>query len=152
MTGFKNGDRVEVSSKQQGFIGSYFEAKIINFHGPHDEDVYTVCYKDLLKDDKSGPLLEPTHSSEIRPYPPTVTVEYRVGDVADAFANDGWWVGVLVEIRDGFGYVRFDDYNKIVVAYPMSKIRIHLDWEDDDKWSITSVREQHRIKNVQFQD
>uniref|UniRef100_A0A7N0SXC8 Agenet domain-containing protein n=1 Tax=Kalanchoe fedtschenkoi TaxID=63787 RepID=A0A7N0SXC8_KALFE len=144
----REGERVEVSSTEEGFIGSYYEAVIVDVNV--SQSSYMVRYKDLLKEDGSGALIEPAHHSEIRPLPPTVKlVEYEAGDVVDAFANDGWWVGVLVEKRGAFGYVRFDDYNKMVVAYPMKHIRIHVDWEDDE-WALTSVRDEHRIKNVEF--
>lgn len=146
---FKNGDRVEVSSKEPGFIGSYYEGTILD--ATWSRNAYMIQYKEFLKDDKSGPLIEPTDCSEIRPYPPNVKIELKVGDIVDALASDGWWVGVLVEIRgDEVGYVKFEDYDGMIVGYPMCDIRIHLDWENG-QWTVEDV-EPDRIKLVEFDD
>ena len=87
---YKYGDKVEVCSKEEGFVGSYFEATIVSclFNGQ-----YLVCYKNLLQDDKFGLLLETVYPYEIRPLPPRVRSphEFQLNQKVDAFDNDGWY-------------------------------------------------------------
>ncbi|PNX95658.1 RNA binding protein, partial [Trifolium pratense] len=47
---YKVGDKVEVCSKEEGFMGSYYEATIASCL---DNGRYVIRYKNLLKDDES---------------------------------------------------------------------------------------------------
>jgi len=48
---YKVGDKVEVCSKDDGLVGSYYEGTIVSCHDEREK--YTVRYKNLLKDDES---------------------------------------------------------------------------------------------------
>ncbi|KAJ4836807.1 hypothetical protein Tsubulata_048574 [Turnera subulata] len=64
MVTFKKSDQVEVCSKQEGFIGSYYEGTVLKQLGPKS---YTVHYKNLVEeDDESRPLVEVVLGEEIR--------------------------------------------------------------------------------------
>ena len=52
---FSRGDKVEVCSKQEGFVGSYYVATVIKNYG----NEYAGQYKNLVaEDDRSHPLIE----------------------------------------------------------------------------------------------
>ncbi|PHU12444.1 hypothetical protein BC332_19374 [Capsicum chinense] len=63
---FNKGDHVEVASKEDGFLGSYFEAILISYLAINKK--YIVQYKTLVKDDLSGPLEEVVSLPELRPF------------------------------------------------------------------------------------
>ncbi|KAH7521282.1 hypothetical protein FEM48_Zijuj07G0016400 [Ziziphus jujuba var. spinosa] len=53
-------------------------------------------YKDLLENHESGPLIYTALKDEVRPVPPEIVANgFAYLDRADAFANDGWWVGKI---------------------------------------------------------
>ncbi|KAK2996756.1 hypothetical protein RJ639_026272 [Escallonia herrerae] len=90
---FSGGDKVEVSSQADGFVGSYFSATVMS---ELMNEGYVVQYMRLLKEDMSSPLREIVAADEVRPFPPKIlATEFRLGDKVDAFANDGWWVSKI---------------------------------------------------------
>jgi|UniRef100_A0A2N9IVU9 hypothetical protein len=122
---FFKGDEVEVCSKQDGFLGSYFAATVINNYGNHS---YEVQYKRLLTDDESGPLIEVVDADEVRPKPPKILATgFASLDMVDAFDNDGWWVGKISGKQGSNYYVYFDTY-RVEILYPSFRLRPHLDW------------------------
>ncbi|KAK3008403.1 hypothetical protein RJ639_013933 [Escallonia herrerae] len=62
MTDFFGGDKVGVSSKADGFVGSYFSATVIS---ELMNEGYVVQYMRLLKEDMSGRLNFETTGDEI---------------------------------------------------------------------------------------
>ncbi|KAL5727032.1 hypothetical protein ACHQM5_000268 [Ranunculus cassubicifolius] len=131
---FKGGDPVEVKSKEEGSssMGCYYSATILK---PLGKDDYLVQYKTLLEDDKKHLVKEVVDASKIRPMPPRIHVDYRIGDTVDACDGEGWRVGKLIEIRNGkdFGicFGRGD-----VVDYPGSKVRLRQEWKEG-KWFLS---------------
>ncbi|XP_074371174.1 uncharacterized protein LOC141712225 isoform X2 [Apium graveolens] len=125
---------VEVTSEDEGFKGAWYVAKILQDQKLMDKYV-EVEYKELLaEDDESKKLTERVHVSFVRPLPPVGKGHnevIEVNDVVDAFYNDGWWVGVVIDI--------FDDGRKFVVCFDdppdtmecrRSDVRVHFDWVD----------------------
>ncbi|KAF2617542.1 hypothetical protein F2Q68_00042723 [Brassica cretica] len=91
---FVKGDRVEVCSKQDGFFGSYFEAKVLS-KLPRGS-FYKVKYKNLVTEGEDPmPLIEIISPDEIRQIPPKLfqPSTFRRHDKVDAFDLDAWWVG-----------------------------------------------------------
>ncbi|PHT27490.1 hypothetical protein CQW23_32906 [Capsicum baccatum] len=85
---FNRDDHVEVASKEDGFLGSYFEAILLCYLATNKQ--YIVQYKTLVKDDHSGPLEEVVNLPELRPIPPEIRVnDFNLCDQVDAFDNDG---------------------------------------------------------------
>ncbi|XP_016447090.1 protein AGENET DOMAIN (AGD)-CONTAINING P1-like [Nicotiana tabacum] len=127
--GFCRGDVVEVASKEDGFVGSYYEAIVVC--QPLKKD-YIVQYKTLLKDDLSGPLTEFVTVSELRPVPPEIPVSgFSLNDEVDAFDNDGWWVGKITG-KIGANYIVYFETSEDECAYTISDLRVHQDWIDGE--------------------
>ncbi|KAK4487028.1 hypothetical protein RD792_006343 [Penstemon davidsonii] len=134
---FSVGDIVEVSSKQEGFFGSYFEAKVIA--KLHSTKSYVVEYKNLVEEDWSEPLREVVPAKEVRPSPPEFPViNFKLGDWVDAFDNDGWWVGKIsgMNVDEGKYFVYFDYFN-VGIFYDVGLIRMHQEWKNG-KWCLRS--------------
>ncbi|XP_031106320.1 protein AGENET DOMAIN (AGD)-CONTAINING P1-like [Ipomoea triloba] len=123
--GFRIGDAVEVTSNDEGFMGSYYEATVV---GQLTGDVYIVEYKNLVTDDFSAPLRENVPLAQIRLQPPQVqSTFFNMYQVVDAFDNDGWWVGQITgEYRNRY-YVYFEHFGEETL-YHRDNIRIHQDW------------------------
>ncbi|KAF3685588.1 hypothetical protein T459_20317 [Capsicum annuum] len=128
--GFKRGDVIEVASKDEGFVGSYYEAIVVC--QPLKKD-YIVQYKTLMRDDHSGPLTEFVTLDELRPVPPEIPVSrFDVHDRVDAYSNDGWWVGKITG-KIGATYFVYFELSGDECGYGISDLRVHQDWADG-KW------------------
>ncbi|KAK1368051.1 hypothetical protein POM88_034143 [Heracleum sosnowskyi] len=138
---FRRGDKVEVASEEDGYQGSYFEG---TFFAELAKTEYIVQYKNLFKNDFSGPLLEVVSGDELRPVPYTILAkgfrpgdiidsyakdgwtvpytipakEFRPGDIVDAYSKDGWWVGMIcVKIKD-----KYVVYFEFKYVYPLKVV------------------------------
>lgn len=122
---FYNGEQVEVCSKEEGFLGSYYEATIVSYL---NNGRYKVQYRNLMNEDESMPLIENVYPGELRPLPPQIhTSVFSPYQIVDAFQNDGWWVGEIRARRGSIYYVYFNSTNE-EIAYPTSQIRAHHEW------------------------
>lgn len=123
---FSSGTIVEVSSDEEGFKGSWFAAKVIE---PIGEDKYLVEYRDLREDDGIEPLKEETDFLHIRPPPPSEEdIDFTVGDKVDAFYNDGWWAGDVIEsMQDGRVGIFFRQSGE-KMRFGRQGLRLHKDW------------------------
>ncbi|XP_055831070.1 protein AGENET DOMAIN (AGD)-CONTAINING P1-like [Solanum dulcamara] len=131
---FQKGDEVEVASQIYGFVGSYYNATIVSSVGAYH---YRVKYKTLLTDDKSAPLEEMLTAAEIRPLPPhqheTLSENgFRLYDMVDVFANDGWWFG-FISGKIGEEYYVYFPTTADNIAYPCDVLRFHQEWSNG-KW------------------
>ncbi|XWS67050.1 hypothetical protein CRYUN_Cryun05aG0253200 [Craigia yunnanensis] len=132
MTVFSKGDEVEVCSKEEGFLGSYFEATVIS--PLNDNTLYKVQYKNLVEEnDQTRPLVEIVSADEVRPVPPRTVGEatqiFNHLERVDAFDNDGWWVGNITG-KQGLKYWVYFDTTGDEIAYPLSQLRNHLEWRN----------------------
>ncbi|AET00175.1 putative Agenet-like domain-containing protein [Medicago truncatula] len=132
---YKVGDKVEVCSKEEGFVGSYFEATIVSCL---ESGKYVIRYKNLLKDDESELLMETLFPKDLRPLPPRVRnpSRFELNQKVDVFDNDGWWVGKIASekilMEKSYYYSVYFDYCHQTIYYPCDQIRVHqeLVWGD----------------------
>ncbi|GMN35958.1 hypothetical protein TIFTF001_042327 [Ficus carica] len=124
---FVRGDKIEVCIKEEGFLGSYYEATVVS---QLPKGLYVVQYKELFEEsNESEPLVETVRDREVRPVPPQIpAAEFRFLDVVDAFDNDGWWVGKISGKKSSDHYYVFFEITSDEIAYPVSRLRAHLDW------------------------
>ncbi|CAI8601191.1 unnamed protein product [Vicia faba] len=124
-------DKVEVCSKEEGFVGSYFKATIVSCL---QNEEYVVRYTNLLLDDESGPLTERVHRRELRPLPPRVRnpPEFNFNQKVDVFDNDGWWLGEITSEKTLFEncyyYKVWFNITGETIYYPLNQIRVHHEW------------------------
>ncbi|KAM3232358.1 hypothetical protein P3L10_017717 [Capsicum annuum] len=131
---FQKGDEVEVASQEYGFIGSYYKATIVSSTGLYH---YRVNYNTLLTDDESAPLEDVVTAAEVRPAPPDqreIMAEnnFRLYDMVDVFANDGWWFG-FISGKAGQEYYVYFPTTGDNIAYPSHVLRFHQEWSKG-KW------------------
>jgi len=128
---YKIGDKVEVCSREEGFFGSYYKATVVSCL---QNGQYMVQYKNLLLDDKSGPLVETVYPYELRPTPPRVRNphEFQLNQKVDAFHNDGWWVGQITSEKiideEGHCYWVYFSTSSETNYYHYDQIRVHHEW------------------------
>lgn len=96
---FAVGDEVEVLFTGSGFRGARFEATV-TARFP-DSGRYEVVYSELIVRRDGPPLREVVGVSELRPRPPPPQPgrEFELFDLVEAYNNDGWWPGVVSDIR-----------------------------------------------------
>ncbi|XP_021821296.1 DUF724 domain-containing protein 2-like [Prunus avium] len=130
---FKEGKRVEVCSREDGFQGSCYGATILQNIG---DNKYKVKYNRLVcEDDHSIPLEEVVEGDEIRPLPPLpppkkTKAGFADGDRVDAFDNDGWWSGIITGKVGCYFGVYFETGHHI--GYPERMLRHHMDWRNGE--------------------
>lgn len=132
---FFKGKIVEVSSDDEGYKGAWFVATIVDIIA---KDKFLVEYRDLATEDGTQLLNEVIHERFIRPCPPEVPLagSFKQFQEVDAWYNDGWWEGVVCEVRNGREcLVSF--MNNDVMEFENSKLRPHQDWSDG-KWVMSS--------------
>ncbi|XP_030452074.1 protein AGENET DOMAIN (AGD)-CONTAINING P1 [Syzygium oleosum] len=137
---FLPGQEVEIASKEEGFIGSYYKATIVTYI---QNEFYLVQYRELLKEDESGPLREVIRGEDIRPTPPakllpTASAGFAMLDRVDALYNDGWWTGRITG-REGSTYVVHFENSGERLAFSDSDLRMHLEWVNGN-WIATTRR------------
>jgi hypothetical protein len=93
---------VEVRVDDEGFHGSWFEARVLGFspaRGRRFPAQFKVIYSHLVADDGSGVLSEHFAPSHVRPRPPPTppsSPPFGLHDIVEAFHHDGWWSGIVV--------------------------------------------------------
>ncbi|XP_012842585.1 PREDICTED: uncharacterized protein LOC105962803 [Erythranthe guttata] len=134
---FNEGMLVEVKSDEEGFRGSWFTAVIGKTLGNNSK--FLVEYRTLKTEDKTELLKEEVDVSCIRPCPPVIqqVKPYDFLERVDAWYNDGWWEGYIVQVFNACKYmVRFTNMEEEMV-FEHCKLRLHQDWVDD-KWLAAS--------------
>jgi hypothetical protein len=129
---FSKGTTVEVSSEEEGFQGAWFSAKVIEQMG----NKFIIEYNTLRNNDDTAFLQEEVDSQHIRPDLPEKFDRgwsFKVGDEVDAFHNDGWWEGYIVEVLPDDMYTVYFRVSRDQLKFGPSNIRIHREWLDG-KW------------------
>ncbi|KDP39534.1 hypothetical protein JCGZ_02554 [Jatropha curcas] len=133
---FLKNQKVEVCSKEEGFVGSFYEATILNPIYDNKQVFYEVEYKNLVEEkNENKPLVEKVRHDEVRPLPPPVVNErgYLVDELVEVFDNDGWWFGTITG-KTGCCYSVYFPTTGDHMEYHVSCLRPHQDWVQD-KWT-----------------
>lgn len=150
-TYFTNGAEVEISSDEDGFRGAWYEGIVVrpiqkkqrrNKDEDDDDDESSnklrvlVEYKTLMADKKGKrPLKEAMTLVQLRPRPPPERRrKFEVSDEVDAYYNDGWWEGVVMELSGDGKYSVFFRGTRDQLEFEESQIRIHREWANG-KWT-----------------
>ncbi|KAL3382092.1 hypothetical protein AABB24_001922 [Solanum stoloniferum] len=148
-TYFSNGAEVEISSDEDGFRGSWYEGIVVrpiqkkqrtNKVDDDDDDESSnklrvlVEYKTLMADKKGKrPLKEAMTLVQLRPRPPPERRrKFKVSDEVDAYYNDGWWEGVVMEVSSDGKYSVFFRGTRDQLEFEESRIRIHREWANGE--------------------
>ncbi|KAK2985499.1 hypothetical protein RJ640_004350 [Escallonia rubra] len=133
--GISVGKTVEVTSNEDGFLGSYSEAKVL---ARVDRDKYEVEYTKLLDDrDANKFLREVVEAALVRPLPPEIRVSgFDVLDKVDAYDNEVWWVGRVTGMDGPNRYSVYFDSSGDEYTYPFHELRVHQEY-DDGQWVTT---------------
>ncbi|KAK4855764.1 hypothetical protein QYF36_010647 [Acer negundo] len=147
------GDRVEVRSEEEGFVGSWHPGTVITC----SKQRRRVKYDHILKDDESGHWVEAVRVSSIidgacnpdasqcqkrgciRPFPPPFEFGIRslhYGLCVDAYYKEAWWEGVIFDHDDGSEErnVFFPDLGD-EMRFKFDSLRITQDWDElTEKW------------------
>ncbi|KAF8016081.1 hypothetical protein BT93_H1586 [Corymbia citriodora subsp. variegata] len=141
------GSRVEVTSKEPGFKGAWFDAVVVEPPVYHKSKfkkkrLTLIEYTNLLSEDGQSPLREYTDSIFVRPLPPgepegegeqQTVMEEKL--VVDTYDRDGWWTGVIAKITEQGNYlVAFEDPPH-VLEFPRDRLRLHWEFQDG-KWTL----------------
>ncbi|CAN1292800.1 DUF724 domain-containing protein 6 [Linum perenne] len=134
---FRKGDSVEVSSDEEGFVGAWFPATIIDCSASKSiskkRKKVLVRYDTLVNDDGLTPLTESVDPAFVRPFPPAEEkrggLQFQLNDVVDVRYKDGWWYGVLKKVLEGGKRFRvlFDNPPDFIDC-DGSDLRLHWDW------------------------
>lgn len=132
MAEFAEGELVEVCLKEDGYFGSFFEAKVLS--KLHDGTFYEVEYKNLITEGENPqPLVETISADDIRPMPPTLPQPstFSLHEKVDAFDLDAWWYGEIYGYDGETYYVHFPT-TKHLCEYPLQSLRKHLEFVDGE--------------------
>ncbi|CAH9137316.1 unnamed protein product [Cuscuta epithymum] len=114
------GSLVEVRSREEGFVGAWFEAVVLGPADPHLSSLPTsassnnkkkkvwVEYRTLISDndeddEPNKPLRKLVSPYVIRPRPPpnyTTNKGFVLYDIVDAFYKGGWWTGFVTGVLE----------------------------------------------------
>ncbi|XP_055826402.1 protein AGENET DOMAIN (AGD)-CONTAINING P1-like [Solanum dulcamara] len=108
---------------------------------------YGVKYKTLLTNDEASPLEEIVTVSEVRHVLPDQQTEtmfvkndFRLYDMVDMFANDGWWFW-LITGKIGQKYYVYFPTNGDNIEYPSDVLRFHQEWSHGEWIYLLRTRE-----------
>lgn len=126
---------MEVSSRDYGFIGAYYEATVVEDLG----GMYKVEYLSLVDEkDESRQLQGDVDADELRPRPPPPSEQeknekFDVLDRVDVHDLDAWWVGTITEVKkegEKEIYSVYFETSAELCDYSKEQLRFHKDWID----------------------
>ncbi|MED6216604.1 hypothetical protein PIB30_009197 [Stylosanthes scabra] len=140
---FKPGTRVEVSSDDDGFRGSWFSGTVTRRAG----DKFTVEYDNLLASERSKKKLkEQLGFHQLRPLPPADPgAEFKFGNEVDAFHNDGWWEGSITKELENGKFAVYFRGSREQIEFTKDQLRIHREWQNN-KWVPPFVQREPKEK------
>lgn len=161
---FPNGAEVEISSDEDGFRGAWYEGTVIrpihkkqrrNTEDDDDDDDddegrsklrVLVEYKTLMADKKGKrPLKEAMTLVQLRPRPPPERQrKFNVSEEVDAYYNEGWWEGVVMEVSSDGKYSVFFRGTRDQLEFDESQTRMHREWANG-QWNPPFEEEENEV-------
>ncbi|KAG8067063.1 hypothetical protein GUJ93_ZPchr0005g14382 [Zizania palustris] len=125
-TKIAEGSKVEVSSNDEGFHGSWFQGTALKSF----DNKILVEYDTLKADDETTPLKEAIEVQQVRPCPPDIPVTsgFNFLDEVDAHWNDGWWAGVISKVISDQRYMVYFKSSQEEMEFGHEQLRPHCDW------------------------
>ncbi|KAJ6791591.1 DUF724 domain-containing protein 3-like [Iris pallida] len=140
---YSTGDKVEVSSDEDGFRGARFAARVVRSTPKLGR--FAVEYETLMSDsDPTKKHRETVDGTHLRPRPPSPPPPaagsascFGVGQRVDALQNEAWWDGVVREVLDGGGRYRvvFPE-SKEETEFAAAELRVHMEWVNGE-WVVS---------------
>jgi len=125
----REGMRVEVKGVEEGFLGSWFGARILKaFKGGAECKVQYDEFVD--ENDESKPLQETVKTSQLRPVPPSLNVTSWLNkDAVEVYHSHCWWGGIIQNyLASDNKYVVYFRESMEELEIDASKIRTRQDW------------------------
>ncbi|KAL2469072.1 agenet domain-containing protein [Forsythia ovata] len=129
---FYKGAKVEISSKDEGFQGSWFQGTVLGYRKSKSNSCMKVLvrYKTLMKD-KEGTrrLKEELDAMQLRPaLPPENCRRFESYEEVDAYYHDGWWAGIITEVLGEDKYSVFFRDSREQRCFKAARLRRHREW------------------------
>ncbi|URE20654.1 Ribosomal protein L4/L1 family, partial [Musa troglodytarum] len=125
---FKEGDWVEVFSRNEEPYGSWFPSKVLSV----DVDKCAVsCELSATPDGR--PMIEKVHERDVRPCPPHApgTEHWMVGDIVEVFDAHSWRVGKIAKVLND-DYVVTKIFGSIQLKeFHASNLRSRRAWQNN---------------------
>ncbi|XP_074339650.1 protein AGENET DOMAIN (AGD)-CONTAINING P1 isoform X2 [Apium graveolens] len=139
---FSRGTMVEVRSDEQGYHGSWYTAVIIEIL---KNGKYMIEYQTLRTEDEAELLKEMADGCDVRPVPPKIerVDRFKMLEEVDAWYNDGWWMGHVSKVLDGFKYLVYFWTTNEEIEFHHFKLRPRQEWIFG-KWNF-SLRKQSKL-------
>lgn len=131
---FKSGTRVEISSDDDGFRGSWYEGTVIRRASSKNPNKYLVQYEKLFNDESGKkPLRETLDFVQLRPVAPREKQrKFKFGEEVDAYHNDGWWEGSITSEREDGKFAVFFRGTREQIVFGEEALRLHREWVDGE--------------------
>ena len=139
---FAVGDLVEVRGVEEGFLGSWYAARILETKEDRTAIKFRVCYVAFVEDD--GSLWEDwLDAHDVRPMPPQHQPSFierlRGGSSLEVLIEEGWWAVELAKRGADGQYVVVAQRYQAEHAVPLERLRPVWHWsaheQERDGWS-----------------
>lgn len=139
---FSKGTMVEVRSDEEGYHGSWYTAVIVEIL---KNGKYMVEYQTLRTEDEAELLKEMADGCNVRPVPPKIerVDRFKMLEEVDAWYNDGWWMGHVSKVLDGFKYLVYFWTTNEEIELHHFKLRPRQEWIFG-KWNF-SLRKESKL-------
>ncbi|KDP23367.1 hypothetical protein JCGZ_23200 [Jatropha curcas] len=130
----KAGSRVEISSDDDGFRGSWYEGTVVRRASSKNGNKYLVQYEKLFSDESGKkPLRETLDCVQLRPAAPREKKrKFKFGEKVDAYHNDGWWEGSITSEREDGRFAVFFRGTREQIVFEEEDLRLHREWVDGE--------------------
>ncbi|MBA0552871.1 hypothetical protein Golob_023647 [Gossypium lobatum] len=119
---------VEVNPRDNDYLGAWYLAVIVERATSTCDDRYVVQHLFLYEDISTGTkAIREYNSVDIRPLPPRHRPrKFKVGDLVEAYFDDGWYEGKIDQVLDDDRYI-FRTASMFLL-FGVNQLRLHRTW------------------------